>query len=815
MKLFKKMLSILLAVVMLTAICTADGVFAHSARPSVLKDPGEPDSDYDGIPDAYDADPGSNVFTGQLRSSHENQTTTVSFTVDFRDFFGDNTVYHPELASFSAIGSALAYYNTESQDSPPTYIRFDDYQSWESGTGIQFDGPMLMPVFGFKDVVNYTLDHYGDDDICEVTIGHQAVTYNGETKIIIAIWVRGTEPKSAEEWSSNFNVGDLVRFFDEYDSNADKPLRQRNDDWTRKTNHRGFDVCATRLLNYLKTYYLDEYVTPELEANPGASLTYWLTGHSRGAAVAGIMASYLIDEGCEVFAYTYAAPNNTANTEASAERYDCIFNLVNSNDFVPMLPMTAWGFTRYGKTAMVDASQWKNDIKTLTGVTYDGNYISASDMNTLLGKFICITGENADRDNPGKILGWREVYVYHCGHNHAGETNGNYQSTTFRAWALIGGPYETDYYNKYPVRLRKYSYWDGGICQTPAYCMQVLVELLAEVGQGGVGNIISGASSFITSNKLADKFDFGKWSLVPYATKLTEPHFMDTYTVIQAKINEAGDPGARFHTLSLYTAENADGGRPAHTHTYTYVPYEGHEPTCTEAGLGYRYCTCSAVDADYYDDYQKNVEIPALGHDWNAPEYVWNADHSECTASRTCTRDASHVETETAASVYTVVTDPTYTAPGLGRYSAEFENEAFETQYYEVEIPMLEGFTVTFVDWDGAVLSTQTVGYGGSAAAPEVPGREGYTFIGWDTDFSFVTTDLTVTALYEQNAPSQYLKGDVNCDGIVDSADITLAAAYSMSAGEVTAQGVANGDMNGDGFLTAADLSALYSYIQG
>ena len=57
--------------------------------------------------------------------------------------------------------------------------------------------------------------------------------------------------------------------------------------------------------------------------------------------------------------------------------------------------------------------------------------------------------------------------------------------------------------------------------------------------------------------------------------------------------------------------------------------------------------------------------------------------------------------------------------------------------------------------------------------------------------------------------------GDVNCDGIVDSADITLAAAYSMSAGSVTAQGVANGDMNGDGLLTAADLSALYGYIQG
>ena len=124
-------------------------------------------------------------------------------------------------------------------------------------------------------------------------------------------------------------------------------------------------------------------------------------------------------------------------------------------------------------------------------------------------------------------------------------------------------------------------------------------------------------------------------------------------------------------------------------------------------------------------------------------------------------------------------------------------------------------YTVTFKDWDGTVLDTQTVNYGGSATAPADPEREGYTFTGWDVDFTNVTSNLVVTAQYEQNAPSQYLKGDVNCDGIVDSADITLAAAYAMSAGSVTAQGIANGDMNGDGVLTAADLSALYGYIQG
>ena len=62
-------------------------------------------------------------------------------------------------------------------------------------------------------------------------------------------------------------------------------------------------------------------------------------------------------------------------------------------------------------------------------------------------------------------------------------------------------------------------------------------------------------------------------------------------------------------------------------------------------------------------------------------------------------------------------------------------------------------YTVTFKDWDGAVLKTQQVEYGSSATAPADPTREGYTFIGWDVDFSNVTSDLIVTALYQQNTP--------------------------------------------------------------
>jgi hypothetical protein len=65
----------------------------------------------------------------------------------------------------------------------------------------------------------------------------------------------------------------------------------------------------------------------------------------------------------------------------------------------------------------------------------------------------------------------------------------------------------------------------------------------------------------------------------------------------------------------------------------------------------------------------------------------------------------------------------------------------------------LKTCVVTFLSGDqGAITGGQAVQQiesGGSAVAPTVTPDIGWEFVGWDTDFSHVTSDLTVTALYE------------------------------------------------------------------
>ena len=428
----KKIIAILLSVLLLLGILPAQALAADAALPADAVS----DADYDGIPDQNDPDPNSNSFSGTYRSG--DFTVNLQYTMDYRNFFGDNTVYNQTIADFSTWAAQLTYENEENETTYTPSVALPDSNGASITKVYHID--QLMRAHGMENVIDYkiangyfdddiSLGAYSDDDISEVYYGHHKVSYQGQTIEVVAVFVRGTNG-TIQEWSSNFNVGNLYRFGQEFDA-AEGKLRFPNAEWKRKTNHRGFDVTANRIRAGLKNY-VETFLDPE------AAPVFWLTGHSRGGAVSNILSSYLVDEGEKVFAYTFASPNTTANTEASAAKYDCIFNLVNGDDFVPRLPMPEWGFARYGRTALKYACLASNSERSTYLGNTSYNYKSDSDLQALCDKFSAMT-----RSNAGGNDGWRDVNVYHCGHQHADEQSGEYRTGCTRTRQAGASPCST------------------------------------------------------------------------------------------------------------------------------------------------------------------------------------------------------------------------------------------------------------------------------------------------------------------------------------------------------------------------------------
>ena len=100
----------------------------------------------------------------------------------------------------------------------------------------------------------------------------------------------------------------------------------------------------------------------------------------------------------------------------------------------------------------------------------------------------------------------------------------------------------------------------------------------------------------------------------------------------------------------------------------------------------------------------------------------------------------------------------------------------------EKEVEVKE-FTLTFKDYDGTVLKEEKIEEGKAATAPENPTREGYTFTGWDTDFSKVEQDLEVTAQYEEIKPEVFTVTFKDYDGTVLS-EVTVEKGQAATAPE-------------------------------
>ena len=72
--------------------------------------------------------------------------------------------------------------------------------------------------------------------------------------------------------------------------------------------------------------------------------------------------------------------------------------------------------------------------------------------------------------------------------------------------------------------------------------------------------------------------------------------------------------------------------------------------------------------------------------------------------------------------------------------------------YIDVDYTINQTYTVTFKDWNGNVLKTETVENGGNATPPPNPTRVGYTFSGWSGNYTNVTANVDIIAQYTKNS---------------------------------------------------------------
>ncbi|URZ17187.1 lipase family protein [Clostridium felsineum] len=432
-----------------------------------------PDTDYDGKNDNVDSNPLDNSSSGTLHTDYAD--SKVSYTMDYRDFFQSNSSYSRNIGTISSLYSSVVYNG-------------DNY----SGMDIK----AYMNDNGIYDVHDYNLaDMYSDADLSEAYIGHRKVSYNGQTKEVIAVIVRGTNG-TIQEWSSNFDIGTTDDYY-------------KYPDWTVEDNHKGFDVAATRILRCLEQYENLGYTDKSVDT------AYWVMGHSRGAAIANIIGARLEKESKNVYTYTFAAPNTTTASDAGS--YVGIYNILNTDDLVPYLPMTAWKFTHYGKSVSTSiAKNYEKEWENLTGCKNEFGIVDYN--NDAIGM------DNTIKKLSDIMNNRNEAYEYTGSLNDMTIRNyGTSKESRENAIAKIPDnalPYCTiTRYNGFLC-----AGWDFTVCQQPEYFMQVLSAFMA--------NKID-AARFAVELNTAKRYEDAKIAIIRSGLGgIANPHYTESYYLL-------------------------------------------------------------------------------------------------------------------------------------------------------------------------------------------------------------------------------------------------------------------------------------------
>lgn len=184
------------------------------------------------------------------------------------------------------------------------------------------EGAAFLKKLGFTDIGFYGFQ--SDDDDCAYMYGQKKV--GDETVIAVIVQSYSTvDNVKLKGWKQNFTV------------NGDNA----------KGEHYALGKAADNVLGRIAA----------LSKDADGSVRYWITGHSRGGALANLISAKLpaklSNQGtnAKIYAYTFEAPSTVDNDSIDhSNKYEYIHNFRCSDDIVTMVPPEAWGngMTLYG-----------------------------------------------------------------------------------------------------------------------------------------------------------------------------------------------------------------------------------------------------------------------------------------------------------------------------------------------------------------------------------------------------------------------------------------------------------------------------------
>ena len=255
-------------------------------------------------------DPDSNQIDGTIsvpyKSSYDKTDKTLSVTYRDGFFTAENQKYDMDL---SKVSLGLTMTTMKQKKSGSKYV-------WDDSNTKSFLKNTLKFDEGYK-AYNQNKSLTDTSDKTAYAIAHKKVSIDGSPTTIVAVAVRSAN--YGGEWYSNGQVS----------GGSDSKL------------HKGFSGAAAEISDSVKAYMKDNGISSDARI--------WITGFSRGGAVANLTGRMLVNRSAvkaeNMYCYTFAAPLTTKKLSRSQRG---IFNTVNSFDMIPDVPMKSWGFGRYG-----------------------------------------------------------------------------------------------------------------------------------------------------------------------------------------------------------------------------------------------------------------------------------------------------------------------------------------------------------------------------------------------------------------------------------------------------------------------------------